>query len=119
MDKPDGFYLIKPEEAESFLENLEVGLFHGVGERTEEKMHKMNIFKGSDLKLLPLQDLVKHFGKAGSYFYNVVRGIDERPVVSFRERKSIGAERTYRFTFPVRKDRAFINATHHIVKVGP
>ena len=55
----------------------------------------MNIFKGSDLKLLSLQDLVKHFGKAGSYFYNVVRGIDERQVVSHRERKSIGAERTF------------------------
>ena len=95
MDKPDGFYLIKPEDAESFLEDLDVGLFFGVGEKTEQKMHKMNIFKGSDLKLLPLQDLVKHFGKAGTYFYNVVRGIDERPVVSFRERKSIGAERTF------------------------
>ncbi len=95
MDKPDGFYLIKPEDAVAFLEDLEVGLFHGVGKRTEEKMHKMNIFKGSDLKLLSLPDLVKHFGKAGSYFYNVVRGIDERPVVTSRERKSIGAERTF------------------------
>ena len=95
MDKPDGFYLILPEDAERFLEDLDVGLFFGVGEKTEQKMHKMNIFKGSDLKLLPLQDLVKHFGKAGTYFYNVVRGIDERPVVSFRERKSIGAERTF------------------------
>jgi DNA polymerase-4 len=95
MDKPDGFYLILPEDAERFLEDLDVGLFFGVGEKTEQKMHKMNIFKGSDLKLLPLQDLVKHFGKAGTYFYNVVRGIDERPVVSHRERKSIGAERTF------------------------
>ncbi len=95
IDKPDGFYLIKPEDSERFLEDLDVGLFFGVGEKTELKMNKMNIFKGSDLKLLPLQDLVKHFGKAGSYFYNAVRGIDERPVVSFRERKSIGAERTY------------------------
>jgi len=95
MDKPDGFYLILPEDAERFLEDLDVGLFFGVGEKTEQKMHKMNIFKGSDLKLLPLQDLVKHFGKAGTYFYNVVRGIDERSVVSHRERKSIGAERTF------------------------
>ena len=95
MDKPDGFYLILPEDAEAFLENLEVGLFHGVGKRTEEKMHRMDIFKGGDLKLLPLQDMVKNFGKAGNYFYNVVRGIDERPVVSHRERKSIGAERTF------------------------
>jgi DNA polymerase-4 len=95
MDKPDGFYLILPEDAEKFLEDLDVGLFFGVGEKTEQKMHRMNIFKGSDLKSLPLQDLVKHFGKAGTYFYNVVRGIDERPVVSHRERKSVGAERTF------------------------
>ena len=95
MDKPDGFYLIKPEDAESFLEDLDVGLFFGVGEKTEQKMHRMNIFKGRDLKLLTLQDLVKHFGKAGSYFYSAVRGIDERRVVSHRERKSIGAERTF------------------------
>lgn len=95
MDKPDGFYLIKPEDAERFLEDLDVGKFFGVGEKTEQKMHRMEIFKGRDLKLLSLQDQVKHFGKAGSYFYNVVRGIDERPVVSHRERKSIGAERTF------------------------
>jgi len=95
MDKPDGFYLIEPEDAQSFLDDLDVGLFHGVGKKTEEKMHGLNIFKGRDLKLLPYQDLVKHFGKAGKYFYNAVRGIDERPVVSYRERKSIGAERTY------------------------
>ncbi len=95
MDKPDGFFLIKPEDAESFLEDLDIGLFYGVGNKTEQKMHKMNIFKGRDLKLHPREDLIKHFGKAGSYFYDVVRGIDERPVVSSRERKSIGAERTY------------------------
>jgi len=95
MDKPDGFFLIKPEDAESFLEDLEIGLFYGVGKKTEQKMHKMSIFKGRELKLLPREDLMKHFGKAGSYFYDVVRGKDERPVISSRERKSIGAERTY------------------------
>lgn len=95
MDKPDGFYLIKPEDAESFLEGLDVGLFFGVGEKTEQKMHRMDIFKGHDLKRLSIQDQVKHFGKAGSYFYHVVRGIDQRPVVSSRERKSLGAERTF------------------------
>jgi DNA polymerase IV len=95
MDKPDGFYLIKPEDAEAFLEDLDVGLFHGVGKKTQEKMHKMGIFTGRDLKLFPRLDLMKHFGKAGAYFYEVVRGRDERPVLSSRERKSIGAERTY------------------------
>ena len=95
MDKPDGFYLIKPEDAESFLEDLDVGLFFGVGEKTAKKMHRMNIFKGRDLKLLSLQELVKHFGKAGNYFYKAVRGMDDRPVNAHRERKSVGAERTF------------------------
>ncbi len=95
MDKPDGFFLIEPADAEGFLEDLDIALFFGVGEKTAQKMHRMNVFKGRDLKSLPREELIKHFGKAGKYFYDVVRGIDDRPVVSFRERKSIGAERTY------------------------
>ena len=95
MDKPDGFYLIEPDQAERFLDELDIKYFFGVGERTEQKMHRMNIYKGSDLKALQRNELVRHFGKAGSYFYDVVRGIDNRQVVPFRERKSIGAERTY------------------------
>lgn len=95
MDKPDGFFLIEPKDAERFLEDLDIELFFGVGEKTAQKMHKMNIFKGRDLKTLPREELIRHFGKAGNYFYDVVRGIDDRPVVPSRERKSIGAERTY------------------------
>jgi DNA polymerase-4 len=95
MDKPDGFYLIKPGDAEAFLEELDIHKFFGVGERTAEKMHRLKIFKGKDLKALSRRDLIGHFGKAGGYFHDVVRGIDERQVVSYREAKSIGAERTY------------------------
>ncbi len=95
MDKPDGFYLIKPEDSEEFLEELDIKKFFGVGKKTEEKMHSLNIFKGRDLKAISREDLILHFGKAGKFFYDVVRGIDERPVVSHRESKSIGAERTY------------------------
>lgn len=95
VDKPDGFYLIKPEDSEEFLEELDIKKFFGVGKKTEEKMHSLNIFKGRDLKAIGRDELILHFGKAGKYFYDVVRGIDERPVVSYRESKSIGAERTY------------------------
>ena len=95
MDKPDGFFLIKPEDAEQFLEQLEIKRFFGVGEKTEEKMHRLKIYNGRDLKAYSRNELIRHFGKAGKYFYEVVRGIDERPVVPFRESKSIGAERTY------------------------
>jgi len=95
MDKPDGFFLIKPADAERFLEDLDIEKFFGVGEKTAQKMHGMNIHKGRDIKLYPREDLIRYFGKAGNYFYDVVRGIDDRPVVSYREPKSIGAERTY------------------------
>ncbi len=95
MDKPDGFYLIKPEQGPAFLEGLEVGRFHGVGKKTEEKMHRMHIFTGHDLLQLSRNEMSTHFGKAGSYFYDAVRGIDERAVKPIRKRKSIGAERTY------------------------
>ena len=108
MDKPDGFFLIKPEDAEQFLEELEINRFYGVGERTEEKMHRLNIFRGRDLKAFERDQLIRHFGKAGNYFYEVVRGIDERPVVPFRESKSVGAERTYDtdlFEMPQVEDR--------------
>lgn len=80
MDKPDGFFLIKPDDAEGFIEDLDIGLFYGVGKITEQKMHSLKIFKGRDLKKLPLQELIIHFGKMGGYLYDVVRGIDERPV---------------------------------------
>jgi DNA polymerase-4 len=96
MDKPDGFFLIKPENAEKFLEELEIRKFFGVGKKTQEKMQRMGIFHGRDLKKLSIEELTKHFGKPGKYFYFVVRGIDERPVMPHRERKSIGAERTFR-----------------------
>ena len=95
MDKPDGFFLIEPADAERFLEELDIELFFGVGERTAQKMHGMNIAKGRDLKSYERGELIKYFGKAGNYFYDVVRGIDNRPVEPFREAKSIGAERTY------------------------
>jgi len=95
MDKPDGFYLIKPEDAEKFLEELEIKRFFGVGEKTAQKMHRLHIFTGRDLKAASLDQLVTSFGKAGNYFYEVVRGIDNRPVVPYRESKSIAAERTY------------------------
>ena len=117
MDKPDGFFLIKPEDAEQFLEELEIKRFFGVGERTEEKMHRLNIFRGRDLKAFERDQLIRHFGKAGNYFYEVVRGIDERPVVPFRESKSIGAERTYDtdlFDMQQVEDRLTEVSGHHV-----
>jgi len=95
MNKPNGMTLITPEMAEDFLEALPVGKFHGVGRVTKEKMNLLGIEKGADLKKWQEVDLIKHFGKAGSHYYHIVRGIDERSVHNDHVRKSFGAERTF------------------------
>jgi len=95
MNKPNGLYLIEPEHAEEFMEQLEVRKFFGVGKVTEKKLHSHEIFTGKDLKQYTELELTNLFGKSGRHYYNIVRGIDNRPVSSSRVRKSIGKETTF------------------------
>ncbi len=95
INKPDGMFVIKPEEAEKFIEELSVEKFYGIGKVTALKMHQLGIHKGSDLKTWDMVSLVRNFGKAGVFFYEIVRGKDDRPVEPDQERKSVGTELTY------------------------
>lgn len=95
MQKPDGLTFIAPSKVESFIENLPVEKFFGVGKVTAEKMKKMNLFTGADLKKLTEHEMVQRFGKVGRFYYNIVRGIDDRIVQPERETKSVGAEDTF------------------------
>jgi DNA polymerase IV len=95
MDKPDGLYVIKPEQGEAFVSKLPIGKFHGIGPATEAKMNKLGIETGRDLRLLTQDELTEKFGKSGLYYYNISRGIDHRPVRSQRVRKSLGKETTF------------------------
>ena len=95
MDKPDGLYVIKPEQGQAFVSKLPIGKFHGIGPATEAKMNKLGIETGRDLRLLSQEELTEKFGKSGQYYYNIVRGIDQRPVRSLRIRKSLGKETTF------------------------
>lgn len=93
--KPNGLYVITPEKAEKFLEKLAIEKFFGVGRVTAQRMHELGIKDGFDLKRFPEAELVRHFGKAGTMYYQFVRGIDEREVESEYIRKSLGAEETF------------------------
>lgn len=95
MDKPNGLYVIRPEQGEKFVETLAVGKFHGIGPATENKMKQLGIETGLDLRNKTLAQLTERFGKAGQYYFNIARGIDERPVRSSRIRKSLGKETTF------------------------
>jgi DNA polymerase-4 len=95
INKPDGLTFIAPDKVEAFMEKLPVDKFHGVGKVTAEKMKALNLFTGADLKRFTEVELVRLFGKQGSFYYKIVRGIDERPVEPNRETKSISAEDTF------------------------
>jgi len=95
IKKPDGLFLIPPEDAEKFIEELPVEKFYGIGAVTAGKMHKLGIHNGADLKKWDLLSLIRNFGKAGKFYFDIVRGIDDRPVETVYERKSIGTELTY------------------------
>ncbi len=95
VDKPDGLTVIRPEDAAEFIAGLAIERFRGVGPVTAEKMHELDIHTGEDLRGMDEEQLRRHFGKSGAHFYRIVRGKDDRPVVTDRERKSVGAERTF------------------------
>ncbi len=95
--KPDGLTVIHPSIAQDFILQLPIEKFFGVGKVTAAKMHKLKIYKGSDLKTISEKDLISKFGKSGTYYYNIVRNIDNRPVEPDRQRKSFSIERTYEY----------------------
>lgn len=95
INKPNGQKTIPPEEVITFLENLDIRKFYGIGKKTAEKMYLHGIFTGMDLKQKSLKYLSENFGKSGAYYYNIVRGIQNSEVKPNRIRKSLAAERTF------------------------
>jgi DNA polymerase-4 len=95
FNKPNGQKTVNPEEVLQFLEDLEIRKFFGVGKVTAEKMYKLGIFTGKELKATSKDFLEEHFGKSGSHYYNVVRGNHNSTVKPHRTPKSVGAERTF------------------------
>jgi DNA polymerase-4 len=93
--KPDGLFVITPKMGPTFVENLSVGKFHGVGPVTAARMNALSIHTGMDLRRQSMAFLAEHFGKAADYYYGVARGQDDRPVEADRVRKSLGAETTF------------------------
>jgi DNA polymerase-4 len=95
MNKPDGLTFIGPSKVIPFMESLPVEKFFGVGKVTAARMKKLGLHTGLDIKKLSEQQLTNHFGKAGKFYYRIVRGIDDRAVQPHRQVKSICAEDTF------------------------
>lgn len=94
VNKPYGIFVITPKIANNYLESLSINKFYGIGKKTAKKMVKLGIYSGSDLKEWSKEDLQKHFNSQGSFYYNIVRGIDNRDIIPNRPTHSIGNEHT-------------------------
>lgn len=95
INKPNGMKVITRDEAPAFIAKLPVRDFHGVGKKTADRMEKMGFRSGADLVALSELEMAQRFGKMGRRLYKIVNNLDNRAVNPNRDRKSIGAERTY------------------------
>jgi DNA polymerase IV len=95
QNKPDGLCVVTPARGPDFVTTLPVKRFHGIGPKTAEKMARLGIETGADLKAMSLDVLTHNFGSSGPYYYDLARGICHRRVSAHRTRKSIGAEDTF------------------------
>ncbi|MGA4492655.1 DNA polymerase IV [Vreelandella venusta] len=98
--KPDGLFVITPNDIDGFVQQLPVKKIHGVGPRTAEKLAGLGIQTCADLRVRPLTELVEQFGRFGHRLFELSFGRDERPVKTHRERKSISTEQTYSQDLP-------------------
>ncbi|UVW30475.1 DNA polymerase IV [Massilia sp. H6] len=94
-NKPDGLFLVRPEEVDAFVAALPVKKLHGVGKVTADKMHRLGLQTCADMRSWSIDRLQEHFGSFGARLYDLSRGIDVREVNTSRERKSISTEETY------------------------
>ena len=92
--KPNGLFVIAPDQAISFIDRLPIGKFYGVGKVTEKKMKQAGIHTGKDLREMGKRRLMVLFGKAGIDFHDFACGIDHRMVGARALRKSVGRETT-------------------------
>jgi DNA polymerase-4 len=99
--KPDGLFVIQPDEVDSFLFPLPVGRLPGVGKATEEKLKELEIRTVGDLRKLDLSVLAGGFGRYGARLYELARGIDKSEVVPDRPTKSVSTEDTFEHDVPL------------------
>ena len=106
--KPDGLFVIQPDDVDAFLSPLPVVRLPGVGKVTGEKLAKLETQTVGDLKKLDSQVLQQHFGRYGLRLYELARGIDDNEVISDRPTQSISVEDTFEHDVPLAETEPMI-----------
>ncbi len=102
LKKPDGLVVVPMDRIEEFLDPLPVSKLWGVGKATLPRFEQLGLRTFGDVRKRPITDLQKYFGAAGEDFYHFVRGIDDRPVATESETKSISTETTFAADIPLK-----------------
>ncbi len=92
--KPDGLFVIRPDEVAQFVCQLPLGKLPGVGRKTAERLEAQGLYTCEDARALPADELCRRFGKLGEMLTSRIWGLDEQPVQAHRIRKTIGVETT-------------------------
>lgn len=108
-NKPQGMMIITKSEVPDILLNLDINKVHGIGAKSEKKLKNIGINTVEDLLQLSEEFLRENFGKMGHELYERIRGNDKREVIPFRERKSLGVERTFKNTKDIEKLLSYID----------
>src|SRR5438105_4614287 len=106
--KPDGLFVIQPDDVDAFLSPLPVVRLPGVGKVTGEKLAKLQIQTVGDLKGLDSQVLEQHFGRYGLRLYELARGVDDNKVISDWPTQSISVEDTFEHDVPLTETEPMI-----------
>jgi len=94
-NKPDGLFVVTPDQAPAFVAALPVEKVHGVGKATATRLHQRGLYSCHDIVDHGLKPMLDEFGLFGKQLYQLSQGIDDRPVRISRQRKSISVERTF------------------------
>ena len=100
LNKPNGQYVVTPEQVNDFLETLPVKRIWGVGKVTAERLEQQGIKTCGDVRRHDIYQFVQQFGQFGEHIHNLANGVDNRPVVSEWRRKSVSVEHTYETDLP-------------------
>ncbi len=96
MEKPDGLCLIRPAEARAVLAGLPIERFFGVGPATASRLRAAGITSGADLQALDEAEATRRLGRSGGHYWRLAQGLDDRPVMPHRNRKSLSVETTFK-----------------------
>ncbi|USD64694.1 DNA polymerase IV [Vibrio sp. SCSIO 43136] len=95
LNKPNGQYVIPPEQMQNEIDKLDLSKIPGVGKVSLEKLNQAGLYTCLDIRQSDYRDLLTQFGRLGASLWKRSQGIDNRSVVTERERKSVGVERTF------------------------